>query len=264
MPFSYFEGFIISLIVVIVIASILLIISIIYVIIEKDLVLILAFILISVALDAVVFILTYSTLNFILQIHLYSEVILEEVEKGILFLRISSLLIGLSSLKYYRRFFSERKKSYLDNKYFEKFKEFKDLAPVQTFEDFTMNAILQYSFYMINIIFLWVFIIFQMEGLLTWFLNWAVFFITDDWLIILKYSELLKGRILPSHIYRIHLFNLGSFICLIIVFYVYFNVVFAIVSTIVICIYFFLLLISFAKSPSKEKNSVRKSQYPTE
>ncbi|GAH07407.1 unnamed protein product, partial [marine sediment metagenome] len=74
---------------------------------------------------AVVFILTYPTLNFILQIHLYSEVILEEVEKGILFLRISSLLIGLSSLKYYRGFLSEKKKSYLDNKYFEKFKEFK-------------------------------------------------------------------------------------------------------------------------------------------
>ena len=173
--------------------------------------------------------------------------------------KISSLLIGLSSLKYYRGFFSLGKKSYLDNKYFEKFKEFKDLTPVQTIEDSTMNAMLQYSFYMINIIFLWVFIIFQMEGLFTSFLNWAVFFIIDDWLIILKYSELLKGRTLPSHINRIHLFNLGLFICLIIVFYVYFNLIFAIVSTIIICIFFFLLLLSFVKSLSKENNSVNGS-----
>jgi hypothetical protein len=65
----------------------------------------------------------------------------------------------------------------------------------------------QYGVYLIVLANLWVFSIREMQSTLVVFLNWAYFFIIDDWAIVTEYPRTLKGRTLPAHNWRIHGFN---------------------------------------------------------
>ena len=54
---------------------------------------------------------------------------------------------------------------------------------------------------------LWLFNIFLMPFLETKVVTWALFFVIDDWAIIADYFQVLKGRIMASHLFRLVLFN---------------------------------------------------------
>jgi len=65
----------------------------------------------------------------------------------------------------------------------------------------------QYVVFIIALAALWYLTI---RGTHTWpvlLLNWALFFILDDWALINSYSSALRGRVHPSAARRIHAFN---------------------------------------------------------
>ena len=249
MAFSYFVGFQISIIIVIVIAVVLIGLLVLVSIVPKDfkdlgpILWFLALLFISLPITANIFLLIYPTLNLILQIHILNvSFFLEEFESGIISLRIISLWIGIVSMHSFLK--SYRSIDYLNNKTYETLKELKGLSNRMDEKDFYYFISFQYTFYVIIIIFLWGFLIFQIKTLITMILNWVIFFIVDDSMIILKYSELLKGRILRFHKYRINFLNLCLYICLSIALFMDSNLIFAIISVVIIGIFFFFLLIS--------------------
>ena len=91
-------------------------------------------------------------------------------------------------------------------------------------------------------------------------LNWAIFFIIDDWILITDYSKIIKGRILKKHKFRIYSFNIILFFLFIIILCVNYQILYIILGIVVISAFMFLVFISSLSSEDtkKDTNSIEK------
>jgi len=115
-----------------------------------------------------------------------------ELEKGILPLRISSLLIGFRLVIIVFRLLISQ-----------------DIA--EKFEMLTYK-LFQYFFYIVPLASLWFFTINGDSSIPIVLLSWSIFFILDDWNIIDDYTREFKSKPLGSHALRIFGFNIIIFV----------------------------------------------------
>ncbi|MCB0409929.1 MAG: hypothetical protein KDD29_06890 [Flavobacteriales bacterium] len=133
----------------------------------------------------------------------------EELSLGIIGIRISSLILAVRCLINFVKLFSIIQKvefKALKTKY--EFEEFIKLKSKLEDSSLIIKSLVQYSFYLIVIISLWVFTISNKNSLSIQVLSWGLFFIIDDWNIIAAYYEQLKGRILRFQKWKIVFFDI--------------------------------------------------------
>lgn len=146
---------------------------------------------IGVYIGLVLFVLIFPLYNFLSQISLYfiEEFFFSEIENGILFLRLSSILLGFHVIEMTIKFLRVNKSP----------KEIRS-------EHRALLCYSQYGLYLISIFCLWMCIINNFSSSLVILLNWTVFFILDDWIIISAYYIKIDIIIKP-HLRRILFLN---------------------------------------------------------
>ncbi len=135
-----------------------------------------------------------------------------ELENGVLMLRISSLMVGVEI------FIMDYKKSNFDFIDFDEIQEnlnknknfYSDsnYIPLASSNNFRTTVLGQYFFYAGAIIILWISTINNFNSMLGTIINWLIFFIIDDWTVIVEYVEKNKLLILKKHLLKIIIFNL--------------------------------------------------------
>lgn len=135
----------------------------------------------------------------------------QELANGLIGLRISSVIIGITSLIYTietvtsESLFSSKRILTKQGK----FQELSNLSIHISGEDLNYIIIGQYGFYLLIIIMLWISSILDCSNTLLLIINWALFFIIDDWAIISRYAIETNGRIFSTHRIRINIFNIA-------------------------------------------------------
>ena len=148
MSISYFIGLEIAILIAVIGGGILFILVFLGFIADKDLKgFIISFIGIipfGIFLGFSLFIIIYPIINILFQIHfLTEEFIIVEIKTGILFLRISSFLIGIKIIQFFfTTFFHEEFKS----KLFKDFPKLKDIPKIREYRDFSNFLFSQYEF----------------------------------------------------------------------------------------------------------------------
>ena len=94
--------------------------------------------------------------------------------------------------------------------YFEEFEELNIKSHIDTFRNkmahYYLN-IVQNSFFLLSVGILWIEFYVDKQDVWSIILSYTLFYITDDWKLIFKYSLALKGRILKKHVSQIVFFN---------------------------------------------------------
>jgi len=138
---------------------------------------------------------SYSILNPLLQLGKllgsdgsFSSFIIDESSTGALGLRIASVTLGYAVVMALTRFLFQWPKQ-------ERSSDMDKLQPVITDALISLTNVSQYALYVMVLANLWFLTI---NGVATWqvlILNWALFFILDDWALINDYRYATKGRI---------------------------------------------------------------------
>ncbi len=207
----------------------------------------------SFGFTACIFLFIYNILNILLQDFLNIEFYNLSFQKGTLMLRISSLLLAFNCLKSLILTLSDGEQL---RKTREKLTE-KD-SPIDsiniTLSNLGISKILvtQNIIYIINIFLLWIFILYN-ENLFYSLIQfkiaiWALFFITDDWIIISDNILALKGAILKKHKIRIWVFNILISLTTIIAYYIELeNKLYSIILGLILLFTIILNMISYDK-----------------
>lgn len=158
-----------------------------------------------------VFAVVYAIANFLAQTNITAaETVQQEFRTGVIGLRVSSVLIGAKTiLRLIDNVLTEHT-LWIDRLQWGARAGYKDLDDLsEVFDRETRNwvVISQSGIYLAVITCLWGITIAEVETTTILVLNWAFFFVVDDWIIIATQMEALKGRILAVHRIRIAVFN---------------------------------------------------------
>lgn len=174
---------------------------------------------ITLILGANAFLLIFPILNLLLQINeIDVEFISGEIQTGILMLRLTSLFVGFKAFRdtiTILRSWNVPQTTgdmvlFWDSRLGEKEfrKKFKDIEGEDNLFMVNFTILLQNTLYLLVIGILWSFVGFNISSILISILNWAVFFISDDWSILADYSKYLKGHLATGHKRKILFFNI--------------------------------------------------------
>ena len=198
-----------------------------------------------------VFLLTFSIVVPIFQFNTITlSHITNELNNGLFGLRITSVIIGYNMIFSYFSFLKD------DVKLKYEFPEVENWDEVLDHKNIFLEQSIQYTLYSITLTFLWVCTILHIESIFITMMRWAVFFISDDWLIISHFSLILKGRKLKCHIYRIMGFNILISSLLIIVFFINFKKIIDIPISFIVIIILSSLFIFMYPPLEKLKKSI--------
>jgi len=168
-------------------------------------------------LAIVLMLLIYPFIGLVKQYHLIDlDLIRHEITTGILPLRLSSLAIGSGFVLALLKGIFIVLRTLLTRDKTEDFKGF-----------YTLLGPVQYFFYAIPIILLWVFTLNSHQSQAIALLSWAIAFIIDDWAIINSYTSKYGVRPLRLHVIRLVSFNIGITILSIYCVYKHYNILFA-------------------------------------
>jgi len=176
----------------------------------------------AVYIGLVLFVLIFPLYNLLAQIPSYiiEDYFFSEIGNGILFLRLSSFLLGCHVLEITINFLRGNKPP----------KE-------NSSEHRVLLCYAQYGLYLISVFCLWMCIINNFSSSLVILLNWIVFFILDDWIIISSYYIKID-KILKSHIIRIILLNTVILIIFSITLIYHFKLIWSVIAIIITFIFY--------------------------
>ena len=260
MSISYFIGLEVAILIAVIGSGIILILMLLVAIAEKEFkdipLILIGYIPLGIFFGFSLFIIIYPIVNILFQIHFLTvEFFIVEIKTGILFLRISSFLIGIKIMQFFfTTLFHEEFKS----KQFKDFPKLKDIPKITDYTNFSLLLFSQYGYYLTILFSLWMFVIQGIDSILVLLLNWAIFFIIDDWILITDYSQIIKGRMLKKHKFRIYFFNIILFLLFIIIMCFNYQILYIIIGSVTVSMFMFLVVIfSFSyEDAENDKNSI--------
>lgn len=149
----------------------------------------------------------YCVTNFISQLYHHTFDLKYELQTGVIGLRIASLLLGYRSIHVALRSFVPFSRRYLYDVGLAS-----ETLPDSTakLSPYRLGRLIctQYFLYLIPICLLWACAIKGVSTLPIVALNWALFFIVDDWNIIADNLVLMRGDIIRKHYWRVSVANM--------------------------------------------------------
>lgn len=137
-----------------------------------------------------------------------------ELQSGVLPLRIATLLVAFYMTLEILDLFREAAPPEQINALFRpKFRSrsLTSLPPVIGVARMEYITFSRFAYYLGAILLLWILIHLGVAGGVAALIMWALFFIVDDWIVVAEYFRASGGRIMPSHAYRILLFDVVIF-----------------------------------------------------